>query len=83
MKTLTGTIIALASPKTASVEVERSAMHPLYKKIIRRSKKYQCHLEDVEVSLGDVVMIQECRPVSKTKHFKVIEVIKQKEVKNS
>ncbi|KUK79251.1 MAG: 30S ribosomal protein S17 [Microgenomates bacterium 39_7] len=83
MKTFTGTVISLASQKTASVEVETSKIHPLYKKIVRRSKKFPCHLEDIKVNLGDKVLIQECRPVSKTKHFKVIEVIKQKEVRHS
>lgn len=79
MKTLKGTIISLASEKTALVEVERNWKHPLYQKIVKRSKKFPSHVEGLKLEIGDKVIIQECRPLSKTKHFKVIEVVTQEE----
>lgn len=71
-KQLTGTITSLAQAKTARVEVERQWQHPLYKKRVKRTKSYACHYEDLELKLDDKVMIEECRPVSKTKKFRVI-----------
>ncbi len=79
MKTFTGTVVSLANEKTASVKVERNWKHPLYQKIVKRSKKYPCHVENLELEIGNTVVIQECRPVSKTKHFKVVEVLSQEE----
>lgn len=77
MKTFTGTVVSLANQKTVSVEVSRSWKHPLYHKIINRSKKFPSHVENLELKIGDKVTIQECRPISKTKHFKVVEVVSQ------
>lgn len=75
MKTFTGTITSLKAVNTARVKVERSWQHPLYKKYVKRSKNYACHYENLELQEGDRVMIAECRPISKTKNFKVIEKI--------
>ncbi|MDQ3008499.1 MAG: 30S ribosomal protein S17 [bacterium] len=69
MKVLQGTITSLKATNTAAVEVVRSWQHPLYKKYVKRSKKYACHYENMELKEGDAVMIQESRPISKTKHF--------------
>lgn len=78
MKTLKGKVSSLAREKTATVTVERSWQHPLYKKYVTRTKKYACHYEDMDLELDDRVLIQECRPLSKTKHFKVVEKLTNK-----
>lgn len=75
MKTLQGTITSLKNQATATVEVTSRWQHPLYKKFVKRTKKYACHYVDIKLELGDVVSIQECRPVSKTKRFKVVEKV--------
>ncbi len=69
---LQGTVVSAAGQKTIVVRVERRVMHPLYKKFIRRSKKYAAHDEDNRCKVGDVVRIQETRPISKSKRFEVI-----------
>ncbi len=75
MKTIQGTITSLASAQTARVRVVRNWQHPLYKKFVKRSKNFACHYENMELHLGDIVTIQECPPISKTKHFKVMEKV--------
>lgn len=76
-KTMTGTIVSLKNADTASVLVERKWQHPLYKKYVKRSKKYACHVADskLELAEGDTVTIAEIKPVSKTKRFKVVEKV--------
>lgn len=69
---LQGTVVSDAADKTISVLVERRIKHPLYKKTIRRSKKYAAHDEQNKVKTGDVVRIEECRPISKTKTWQVV-----------
>ena len=64
---LTGTVVSDKGDKTVVVKVERKVKHPLYGKIIRRSKKYHAHDEGNEFKPGDVVRIEETRPMSKTK----------------
>jgi small subunit ribosomal protein S17 len=59
--------------KTVTVLVDRRVMHPLYKKFIRRSKKYAAHDEENTCKIGDTVRIEECRPISKRKTWLVIE----------
>jgi small subunit ribosomal protein S17 len=71
MKVMQGTVQSAKTPQTAIVMVVRRWQHPLYKKYVKRSKNYACHVEGMEVHEGDVVTIQECRPISKTKKFKV------------
>ena len=68
---LIGTVTSNKTDKTVTVLVERKVKHPLYGKIIRRSKKYHAHDEDNEYQLGDVVRIEETRPISKTKTWAV------------
>ena len=58
--------------KTVVVRVDRRFMHSLYKKVIRRSKRYTAHDEGNAYKVGDVVRIQECRPISKRKRWEVI-----------
>lgn len=76
MKQFTGTIISTKMQKTAVVEVTRQWKHPLYAKIVKRTKNYPAHYENMELAEGDVVTIQETRPVSKTVRFKVVGKVK-------
>lgn len=70
---LQGSVVSDANDKTVTVLVERRFMHPMVKKVVRRSKKYRAHDEDNKYKVGDVVRIEECRPISKNKSWKVIE----------
>ncbi|MBD3773862.1 MAG: 30S ribosomal protein S17 [Rhodobacteraceae bacterium] len=70
---LIGTVTSDKTDKTVTVNVERKVKHPLYGKIIRRSKKYHAHDEANEYKVGDTVRIEETRPISKTKTWKVID----------
>jgi small subunit ribosomal protein S17 len=72
-RVLTGRVTSDKMDKTITVLVERRVMHPLYKKFIRRSKKYAAHDEDNLCKIGDTVRIEECRPISKRKTWLVIE----------
>ena len=71
-RVLQGVVVSDKMDKTVVVKVERRIMHPLYKKFIRRSKKYAAHDEKNGVKLGDVVKIRECRPISRRKRWEVI-----------
>ena len=70
---LVGTVVSDKTDKTVTVLVERKVKHPLYGKIIRRSKKYHAHDEANEYKPGDTVRIEETRPISKTKTWKVLD----------
>ena len=70
---LVGTIVSDKTDKTVTVLVERKVKHPLYGKIIRRSKKYHAHDEANEFKPGDTVRIEETRPISKTKTWRVLD----------
>jgi small subunit ribosomal protein S17 len=70
---LVGTVVSDKSEKTVVVKVERKVKHPLYGKIIRRSKKYHAHDEDNAFRLGETVRIEETAPYSKLKTWKVID----------
>ena len=72
---LVGTIVSDKTDKTVTVKVERKEKHPLYGKIIRRSKKYHAHDEANEFKPGDTVRIEETRPISKTKTWAVLDRI--------
>ena len=67
-----GVVVSDKMEKTIVVNVERKFPHPLYKKFIKRSKRYHVHDEDNQFKLGDIVKIQECRPLSKSKRWEVI-----------
>ena len=69
---LTGIICKATNKKTVVVEVERTFKHPIYKKYIKRSKKYHAHDETDAFKVGDKVMIEETRPISKLKTWKVV-----------
>ena len=72
-RVLTGRVTSDKMDKTITVLVDRRVMHPLYKKFIRRSKKYAAHDEANLCKTGDTVRIEECRPISKRKTWLVIE----------
>lgn len=69
---LQGTVVSDKADKTVTVLVERRFKHPLYQKTIRRSKKYAAHDETNQYKEGDVVRIEECRPISKSKSWVVV-----------
>ena len=69
---LNGKVIKKSGDKTVSVLVSRQTTHPIYKKIMRVSKKYLAHDSDNSISIGDTVKIQETRPLSKTKSWEII-----------
>ncbi|HWC63770.1 MAG TPA: 30S ribosomal protein S17 [Rhizomicrobium sp.] len=70
---LQGTVVSDKNAKTVVVKVERRFTHPMLGKTVRRSKKYHAHDEKGEFKTGDVVRIQECRPLSKLKSWEVVE----------
>ena len=72
-RVLTGRVTSDKMDKTITVLVDRRVMHPLYKKFIRRSKKYAAHDEENLCKIGDTVRIEECRPISKRKTWTVVE----------
>ena len=67
-----GTVVSDKADKTIVVRVDRRFMHSLYKKVIRRSKRYTAHDEANACKVGDVVRIRECRPISKRKCWEVL-----------
>lgn len=72
---LQGTVVSDKGNKTVVVLVERRVRHPLYGKIIRRSKKYHAHDEENAIRAGDIVRIEECRPISKLKTWRVLDKV--------
>jgi len=74
---LKGTVLSNAMDKTAVVQVERMKAHRLFHKVIRRRKHYMAHDENNEASLGDVVVIEECRPLSRHKRWLIVEWLKR------
>ncbi|HBT39627.1 MAG: 30S ribosomal protein S17 [Thermotoga sp. 50_1627] len=76
-KRLTGTVVSDKMDKTVVVRVTRWLEHPVYKKRIRRSKKYHAHDEHNECKVGDVVVIEETRPLSRTKRWRVVEILQR------
>ena len=74
-RSLQGSVVSSAMDKTITVLVERQVKHPLYKKYIRRSTKFHAHDENNECGAGDVVRIEECRPISKHKSWRLVEVV--------
>ena len=71
-RVLQGVVVSDKGEKTVVVLVERRVMHPIYKKFIKRSKKYMAHDEVNAAKTGDTVKIRECRPISKRKHWEVL-----------
>lgn len=74
-KILTGKVVSTSMVQTVVVAVSHSYRHPLYKKAIRKTNRLKAHVEGLALAVGDMVKIQEVRPMSKTKHFRVIEKV--------
>lgn len=79
-RTLTGVVTSDKMDKTITVLVERRVMHPVLGKVVRRSKKYHAHSPDNEFKQGDTVLIEECRPLSKTKAWQVTKLLEKARV---
>jgi len=77
-RTLHGVVVSDKQDKTVVVRVERRFTHPIYKKTIRRSKNYHAHDEGNTYSVGDIVWIEESRPISKLKRWTVVQGEKKK-----
>ena len=74
---LTGRVVSEKMNLTVTVLVERQVMHPVFGKVLTRTKKYHAHNEGNRVHLGDTVLIEECRPISKTKAWKVAKLVEK------
>ena len=74
-RTLQGRVSSAKTAKTVTVVIARQEQHGLYGKVLRRSTKLHAHDENGQCHEGDIVRIAECRPLSKTKHFRVVEVV--------
>lgn len=77
VRTLTGRVVSDKMNKTVTVLVERRVAHPVIGKVVRRSQKYHAHVESNDYKVGDLVTIQECRPISKTKAWKVTAMVEK------
>jgi len=76
-RTVSGRVVSNAMDKTITVLVERRVKHPLYGKFMRRSMKLHAHDESNECNAGDLVRVEQCRPLSKTKCWRLVEVIEK------
>ncbi|MDQ3260728.1 MAG: 30S ribosomal protein S17 [Burkholderiales bacterium] len=74
---LSGRVVSAKMQKTVTVLVERTVTHPVYGKVQRRSKKYHAHVESGTFGEGDVVVIEESKPISKTKAWRVAELVEK------
>lgn len=73
----TGKVVSNKMDKTVTVSIESVVQHSLYKKTVRRSKKYKAHDENNQCNIGDLVKIMETRPLSKDKRWRVVEVLER------
>ncbi len=76
-RTLVGRVVSDKMNKTVTVLIERKVKHPLLGKIMVKSKKYHAHVEGLEAAEGDLVQIEECAPISKTKAWRVTTVVEK------
>lgn len=76
-RTIIGLVVSDKMDKTISVEVSKSIKHPIYKKFITRSKKVKAHDENNVANVGDKVLLMETRPLSKTKRYRLVEVLEE------
>jgi small subunit ribosomal protein S17 len=79
-RTLTGRVVSDKMQKTVTVLVERLVKHPIYGKVVTKSQKYHAHVEPDVTAAGDLVEIEECRPISKTKAWRVTKVVEKAKV---
>ncbi len=76
-RTLEGRVVSDKMEKTVTVLIERRVKHPVIGKVMIRSKKYHAHVDGLEAIAGDLVQIEECAPIAKTKAWRVIKVIEK------
>ncbi len=76
-KTLTGIVVSDVADKTVVVKVERRIQHPVYKKMVRKSKRFMTHDQENSSGIGDTVRIIESRPISKNKKWRLAEIIEK------
>jgi small subunit ribosomal protein S17 len=76
-RVLTGQVVSDAMEKTITVVIDRRVKHPLYGKFMRRSTKVHAHDETNECRKGDLVRVEQCRPISKTKSWRLVEVVER------
>lgn len=76
-RTLEGRVVSDKMQKTVTVLIERRVKHPVIGKVMIRSKKYHAHIEGLEAASGDLVQIEECAPIAKTKAWRVIKVLEK------
>lgn len=76
-RTLEGRVVSDKMQKTVTVLIERRVKHPVIGKVITRSKKYHAHVDGLEAATGDLVQIEECAPIAKTKAWRVTKVIEK------
>jgi small subunit ribosomal protein S17 len=74
---LTGRVVSDKMDKTVTVVVERQVMHPVIGKVVTRSKKYHAHNDNNDAKIGDRVLIEECKPLSKTKAWRVAKLVER------
>ena len=72
-----GQVGSTKAAKTIIVEVSRRVPHPLYKRIVKKRKRFHAHDEEGRAKMGDIVRIMECRPLSRTKHWRLTEVVRR------
>lgn len=76
-RSLTGRVVSNKMDKTITVAIERTVQHPLYQKYIKRRTKLHAHDENNECGEGDLVMLEECRPLSKSKSWRLVRVVEK------
>ncbi len=76
-KVRTGVVVSDTMDKTVLVRIDRKVTHPLYRKTVRRSSKFAAHDEQNEAHVGDTVRVMETRPISKTKRWRVVEIVER------
>ena len=76
-KVLLGEVVSNGMQKTITVKVERRVRHPIYERVIKRSKKFHAHDEQNQCQVGDLVRIIETRPLSKTKRWRLLEIVRR------
>ena len=76
-RTLQGIVTSSAGDKSATIMIERKIKHPVYGKFIKRSTKIHLHDEANECNKGDTILIEECRPMSKTKSWKLVKIVEK------
>lgn len=76
-RTLEGRVVSDKMQKTVTVLIERRVKHPVIGKVMMRSKKYHAHVEGLEAATGDLVQIEECAPIAKTKAWRVTKVLEK------